>query len=91
MSDWRTLLTPPEGHRGQLAYTFLIRILSTSFISVSIFSVCCYSRVSISMVTLLYRERPAGTGIYNRHSISFRVIFLYNTLPLGKSYFEILR
>jgi hypothetical protein len=29
--------------------TFLIRILSTSFLSVSIFSVCCYSRVSISM------------------------------------------
>ncbi len=42
---------PPEGqHPGRLAYTFLIRILSTSFISVSIFSVCCYSRVSISMV-----------------------------------------
>ncbi len=34
---------PPEGDPGQLAYTFLIRILSTSFISVSIFSVCCYS------------------------------------------------
>ncbi len=32
---------PPEGHPGQLAYTFLISILSTSFISVSIFSVCC--------------------------------------------------
>jgi hypothetical protein len=41
---------PPEGHPGQLAYTFLIRILSTSFISVSIFSV---SRVSISMVWTL--------------------------------------
>ncbi len=41
---------PPEGHPGQLAYTFLICILSTSFISVSIFSVCCYSRVSISVV-----------------------------------------
>ncbi len=41
--------TPPKGNPGQLAYTFLICILSTSFISVSIFSVCCYSRVSISM------------------------------------------
>ncbi len=38
---------PPEGHPGQLANNFLIRILSTSFISVSIFSVC--TRVSISM------------------------------------------
>ena len=50
MSDWRALMTLTEGHPGQLAYTFLIRILQTSFISVSIFSVCCYSRVSISMV-----------------------------------------
>ncbi len=41
---------PSEGNPGQLAYTFLNCILSTSFISVSIFSVCCYSRVSISMV-----------------------------------------
>ncbi len=40
---------PPEGHPGQLAYTFLICILWTFFISVSIFSVCCYSRVSISV------------------------------------------
>jgi hypothetical protein len=39
-------MTPPEYHPGQQAYTFLIRILSTSFISVSIFYVCCYSRVS---------------------------------------------
>ncbi len=40
---------PPEGHPGQHAYTFLIRILSTSLSSVSIFSVCCSSSVSISM------------------------------------------
>jgi hypothetical protein len=41
---------PPECNPGQQAYTFLIRILSTSFISVSIFSVCCYSMVYISML-----------------------------------------
>ncbi len=54
MSDWRALMTPPEGHPGQrqLAYTFLIRILQTSFISVSFFTVCSYSRVSISVVVL---------------------------------------
>ncbi len=48
---WLTaaLLWPPECHPRQQVYTFLIRILSMSFISVSIFSVCCYSRVSISM------------------------------------------
>jgi hypothetical protein len=40
---------PPECHLGQLAYTFLIRILSMSFTSVSIFSVCYYSSVSISV------------------------------------------
>jgi hypothetical protein len=49
ISDWRAIMSPPEGHPGQHAYTFLIRILSTSLISVSIFSVCCYSSVSISM------------------------------------------
>ncbi len=50
MSDWRAIMTPPEGHPGQHAYTFLIRILSSSLSSVSIFSVCCFSSVSISMV-----------------------------------------
>jgi hypothetical protein len=49
MSDWRAIMTPPEGHPGQHVYTFLIRILSTSLSSVSIFSVCCYSSESISM------------------------------------------
>jgi hypothetical protein len=31
-------MTPPEGHPGQHAYTFVIRILSTSLASVSSFS-----------------------------------------------------
>jgi hypothetical protein len=46
LSDWSDLMTPPEGHPGQHAYTFMIRILSTSasLTSISIFSVCCYSR-----------------------------------------------
>ncbi len=44
---------PQEGHPGQHAYTFLIRILSSSLTSVSIFSVCYYSSVSISMDQLL--------------------------------------
>ena len=44
--DWQERsYDPPECHPWQQAYTFLIRILSTSFISVSIFSVCCYSWV----------------------------------------------
>ncbi len=34
----------PEGHPGKHEYTFLIRILSTSLTSVSIFSVFCYFR-----------------------------------------------
>jgi hypothetical protein len=38
------LYDPPEGHPGQQAYTFVIRILSTSLTSVSIFSVCFCSR-----------------------------------------------
>jgi hypothetical protein len=40
----------PEGDPGQSCVHLFARILSTSFSSVSIFSVCCYSRVSISMV-----------------------------------------
>ena len=51
---------PPECHPAQQAYTFLIRILSTSFISVSIFSVCCYSRVSLSVGET---EMKGGGGV----------------------------
>jgi hypothetical protein len=39
----------PEGHPGQCCVHLYARILSTSFTSVSIFSVCCYSSVSISV------------------------------------------
>jgi hypothetical protein len=41
----------PEGDPGQSCVHLFARILSASFNSVSIFSVCCYSRVSISMHT----------------------------------------
>jgi hypothetical protein len=54
MTDRSGSYDTPECHPGQQAYTFLIRILSTSFISVPIFSVCCYSRVSISMMENLF-------------------------------------
>jgi hypothetical protein len=40
----------PEGDPGQSCVHLFARILSTSFSSVSIFSVCCYSSVSISVV-----------------------------------------
>jgi hypothetical protein len=40
-----------EGHPGQSCVHLFARILSTSFISVSIFSVWCYSSVFISMVS----------------------------------------
>jgi hypothetical protein len=51
MSDWGAIMTPQKATLDSMAhaYTFLIRIPSTSLISVSIFSVCCYSSVSISM------------------------------------------
>jgi hypothetical protein len=41
----------PEGDPGQSCVHLFVRILSTSFSSVSIFSVCCYSIVSISMLS----------------------------------------
>jgi hypothetical protein len=50
MCEWDA----PEGDPGQSCVHLFARILSTSFSSVSIFSVCCYSSVSISMgVTLI--------------------------------------
>jgi hypothetical protein len=39
-----------EGDPGQGCIHLFARILSTSFSSVSIFSVCCYSSVSISVI-----------------------------------------
>jgi hypothetical protein len=45
LCDWDA----PEGDPGQSCVHLFARILSTSFTSVSIFSVCCYSSVSISM------------------------------------------
>jgi hypothetical protein len=45
----------PEGDPGQSSVHLFARILSTSFTSVSIFSVCCYSSVSISMVLYLQK------------------------------------
>ncbi len=53
---------PPEGHPGQLAYTFLIRIISTSFISVSIFSVCCYSIEYLSRSVCCYSRVYISVG-----------------------------
>ncbi len=44
----------PEGDPGQICVHLFARIISTSFASVSFFSVCCYSSVSISMVQVLY-------------------------------------
>jgi hypothetical protein len=38
-----------ERNPGKCAYTCYARILSSSITSVSIFSVCCYSSVSISV------------------------------------------
>jgi hypothetical protein len=48
----------PEGHLGWCCVHLYARILSLSLTSVSIFSVCCYSIVSISMVT----HSPGGEG-----------------------------
>jgi hypothetical protein len=54
----------PEGDPGQSCVHLFARILSTSFSSVSIFSVCCYYIVSISVgsTLLLCCACPAGTS-----------------------------
>jgi hypothetical protein len=45
LCDWDA----PEGDPGQSCVHLFARFLLTSFTSVSIFSVCCYSSVSISI------------------------------------------
>jgi hypothetical protein len=50
-----------EGNPGQSCVHLFARILSTSFTSVSIFSVWCYSNVSISMVCTLILRRANDT------------------------------
>jgi hypothetical protein len=44
----------PEGDPGQSCVHLFARILWTSFSSVSIFSVCCYSSVSISVGAIVH-------------------------------------
>jgi hypothetical protein len=50
----------PEGDPGQSFIHLFARILSTSFTSVSIFSVCCFSSVSISMLIPIEEGRAAS-------------------------------
>ncbi len=45
-------LDAPEGHPGKVAYTCMLSYPITSFTSVSVFSVCCYSSVSISVAQI---------------------------------------
>jgi hypothetical protein len=52
----------PEGDPGQSCVHLFARILSTSFSSVSIFAVCCYSIVSISMLQIVYRDNRRGVN-----------------------------
>ncbi len=61
MSDWSALMTPQKAAPGQDAYTFVIRILSTSFTSVSIFSVWCCSRY-LSLWTKRLRQKSVIKG-----------------------------
>ncbi len=53
-----------EGHPGQSCVHLYARILSTSFISVSIFSVWCYSSVlylnDLGLLTVQAGFRPGG-------------------------------
>ncbi len=61
--DWQERsYAPPECHPGQQAYTFLIRILSTSFISVSF---------SLSAVTLGYLSQWYYHRVYRVVTAAF--------------------
>ncbi len=54
----------PEGHPGWCCVHLCARILSSSLTSVSIFSVCWYSIVSISMVHTSRLNRQAGKSTF---------------------------
>ncbi len=69
-------MTPLKGPPGHHAYTFVIRILSTSLTTVSVFSVCCCSRyLSVWVDTTLQDRTPCLT---QQHQT--RVISLQNTV-----------
>ncbi len=55
----------PEGDPGQSCVHLFARILSTSFSSLSIFSVYCYSGVSISVITHIH------TFVYSLSLVSY--------------------
>jgi hypothetical protein len=58
LCDWDA----PEGDPGQSCVHLYARILSSSLTSVSIFSVSCYSIVSISMLGTLEKGMD-GVGV----------------------------
>jgi hypothetical protein len=59
-----------EGDPGQSYIHLFARILSTSFTSVSIFSVCCYSSVSISVVPVLMFTMISSTDQFQHSALS---------------------
>jgi hypothetical protein len=63
----------PEGDPGQSCVHLFARILSTSFTSVSIFSVCCYSSVSISMVNISDIRKTPDIGLASYSTIPLRL------------------
>ncbi len=67
----------PEGDPLQSCVHLFARILSTSFSSVSIFSVCCYSIVSISMVSA--NEYMYSCELYTGAQINFGDLIPYLT------------
>ncbi len=63
MYDWSALVTPQKATLYSTCVHFVIRILSTSLASVSIFSVVCCSRyLSLWRLPLWHRESKRGAG-----------------------------
>jgi hypothetical protein len=88
----------PEGDPGQSCVHLFARILSTSFSSVSIFSVCCYSMYSIylngiSLDTQATKGRGCVTNtspyVYKSPCMGFLVfcILFWSELLLSQLYY----
>jgi hypothetical protein len=76
--------TPQKETLDNIAYTCMLSILLTSFTSVSILSVCCYSSVSISIV-FLYADTYSTSSAHVPYMTADREAFKATFCCCGKA------
>jgi hypothetical protein len=71
----------PEGHRGQLTYTFVVRIISMSLTKVSIFSICCWP-AALGIISLWPMGLPMYSWLVTRKSAFFLIAVFLDPSPI---------